>query len=101
MVFASVNGDTPRHFNSHLTLYIRYRKVGLAQNIAVIAMLLWYNSIVALLVFGVLLLLWCSNIIATISSAAAVSSCHRPLGLGSKDLVPASVRASLDTTWTL
>jgi hypothetical protein len=32
-------------------------------------MLLWYNFIVALLVFGVLLLLWCSNIIATISSA--------------------------------
>jgi hypothetical protein len=35
-------------------------------------MLLWYNFIIALLVFGVLLLLWCSNIIATIPPLTAV-----------------------------
>jgi hypothetical protein len=37
MVFASVNGDTPRHFNSHLTLRIITEKSASLQNIAVIA----------------------------------------------------------------
>jgi hypothetical protein len=45
---------TPRHFNSHLTLRIsrRYRKVGLAPNIAVIAHAPLGIIIIALLVFG-------------------------------------------------
>jgi hypothetical protein len=38
IVFASVNGDTPRHFNSHLTLRISAtEKSASLQNIAVIA----------------------------------------------------------------
>jgi hypothetical protein len=52
MVFASVNGDTPRHFNSHLTLRISAtEKVGPAPKHCCDCPLLWYNFI-ALLVFS-------------------------------------------------
>jgi hypothetical protein len=80
MVFASVNGDTPRHFNSHLTLRISATEKSASPKHCcdcpcssgiTLSSPCWYSE--------VLLLLWCSNIIATISSAdCCCVSCPRP-----------------------